>query len=98
MTPPNPEPNTLRDILNEMTLLLEWVFPDVLGAPRIDREKQDSIKTEATQSIKQSLLELLPKKKDSSLASMDWLKWEMEGYNQAIDQITKSIETFCEGE
>lgn len=89
------KPTTLRDILDQMAYNLEWIFPDIKGSPRIDREKQNKIKTEAEQAIKDLLLNKLPEKKyvsedeDPAKAYDDLVH---QGYNQAIDEITKTIE------
>lgn len=50
--------------------------------------------TKQNHSIIQKLLAELPNKKDPSLASMDWLRREMEGFNQALDQTKLIIERY----
>lgn len=88
------KPTTLRDILDQMAYNLEWIFPDIKGSPRIDREKQNKIKTEAEQAIKSLMLSKLPEKKyvsedeDPAKAYDDLVH---QGYNQAIEEITKII-------
>lgn len=58
------KPTTLRDILDQMAYNLEWIFPDIKGSPRIDREKQNKIKTEAEQAIIELIKSKLPEKLD----------------------------------
>lgn len=88
------KPTTLRDILDQMAYNLEWIFPDIKGSPRIDREKQNKIKTEAEQAIKSLMLSKLPEKKyvsedeDPAKAYDDLVH---QGYNQALDQWEQAI-------
>ena len=55
---------TVRDILDQAKYDLEWVFSDVKGSPRIDREKQSAIVDQALKELEELLLESLPEEQD----------------------------------
>ena len=90
---------TVRDILEQARYDLEWVFPDVKGSPRIDREKQNTIIYQALKELGELLLECKPEKKTKKDVPDPYEVGihatipvaQASGYNQAIDDYEKNI-------
>ena len=93
------KPTTLRDILDQMAYNLEWIFPDIKGSPRIDREKQNTIIDQAPKKLEELLLECKPEKKTKKDVPDPYEVGihatipvaQASGYNQALDQWEQAI-------